>query len=88
MEKPTREQAIKVIEAIFDRAFGNDKGSNDAYCEFMENMGLAKYDDDYNTIEQPPGMYDIMMALGITADELVSILHLNPKIFKHQPPAR
>ena len=77
----TREQAIKVINTLFEEHFGSEKGSNDAYFEFMEKMKFVEFDDDGNTIGEAPGQYEFLIALGVQPQEIVDVLGINHQIF-------
>ena len=83
MQHPTREEAIKAINDLFDVAFGHDKGSDEAYIDWCEGLGLVTYECDDNDAwpEDWPGQYQFLAALGITEQEMIDILHLNPNMF-------
>ena len=82
MDAVTRKQALKVILELFECYFGSEKGSDEKYYEFMERMGLAEYDDNYETISQPPGEFEFLLALGVQPQEFYDLMPgLNPTIF-------
>lgn len=81
----TRKQSIKIINELFEEHFGSDKGSGEAYVEWMERMGLAEFsEDDMTTVVNPPGQLEFLMALGVTPQELVDTLGINHRIFPKQ----
>ena len=85
MDKITRVQAIKAIDSLFDRYFGSDKGSNELYESWASDNKLCEpWNGEEELTEEhiPPGQFDILMALGITKEELIEHLGVNPEIFK------
>lgn len=78
----TRDKAIQCLDSLFERAFGSDKGSSQAYEEWCEEMGLCEWDeevDEYVGGREPPGQHQILSAVGISPQELVDVLGINPK---------
>lgn len=81
----TRIDAIKVINELFERYFGNDKGSGELFWEFMEDMGLCEYDYDTDTvITDSPSQDEVLLAMGVQPQELIDILHINPNCYTEE----
>lgn len=83
MDHPTREQAIKAIHDLFDHAFGHDKGSDEMYIDWCDSHGLVVFEDDGGEpiASDWPGELQFLAALGVTEQEMVDVLHINPKVF-------
>lgn len=88
MREITRAEAIKALESVFDKAFGNDKGSGDAYEDWAREQGLcADWDGEEEITDDmlAPGQWDLLLAVGVTPEELIEHLHANPEIFNRDP---
>ena len=59
MRKPTRQQAIKIIEQATDHG-----GFDDWWMDLMDRHGL--YDEKSDTA---PSLFDVFEALGVSKDE-------------------
>lgn len=59
VKKPTRQQAIKIIEKATDVG-----GYDDWWMDLMEDIGL--YDEKTDTA---PSLFDVFEALGVSKDE-------------------
>lgn len=80
----TRVKAIKALSALWDIAFPERSGER---CqEWAENNHLcAIWDPDSLDDQQdamPPGIWDLMLVLGVTPAELIEHCHANPKLFE------
>ena len=64
MKKPTRQQAIKIIDNATDRG-----GFDDWWMDLMDNYGL--YDKESDTA---PTLLDVLEALGVSKDEAVKAI--------------
>lgn len=83
-KKIARAAAIRALEGLFERAFGSEKGSGDAYSEWCEEVGLCETwdgEEEFRDEHNPPCQYELMLALGLTPQEIVNALHINPKTF-------
>lgn len=60
MKKPTRAQAIKIIERATDQG-----GYDDWWMDLMADLGL--YDEATDTA---PSLFDVFEALGISKEEV------------------
>lgn len=81
----TRARAIVALHEIMDRYFGAEKGSQEMYQSFCEDLGLAElWDGEEPLLEQhqPPGTWELLMAIGVTEAELIEHLHANPTLFR------
>lgn len=83
----TRAKAIKALSALWDIAFPERSGER---CqEWAEaNHLCAIWDPDSLEDQQdamPPGIWDLMLALGVTPAELIEHCHANPKLFEGSP---
>ena len=82
-----REQAIRSLDHLFEKVFGSDKGSREAYEEWATNEGLCEEwagEEDITDQMRPPGTLEFLLALGVTPQEIVDVIHLNPEIFDQQ----
>lgn len=85
MREITRADAIKALDSLFEKAFGNDKGSGEMYEDWARERGLCDDWDGYGEVTDgmvPPGQWDILLAMGVTPAELIEHLHANPAIFE------
>lgn len=79
--KITRTEAIKALSSLFEKAFGSDKGSGEAYEEWCESNGLCPEWDGESVVkdeDMPPSEFEIMLALGLNPQEIIDTLHINP----------
>lgn len=93
MDKINKKDAIKLLYAIPDDMFGCDKGSGEAYEEYMTRNGFCRdFYEDYPYGDIPdeaygedkyfaPGWVEILMAAGISPQEIHDITNINPKCF-------
>ena len=87
VDRITREAAIKALLSLEDRAFGHDKGSGEAYQEWAERLGLCPDWDGESRVrdeDMPPNFEELLMAVGVSPQEIVAIAHINPKCFPPQ----
>jgi hypothetical protein len=77
----SRKAAIKTIDQLFETHFGSEKGSTEAYVDFMEQRGFCEFTDEGGVDKEPPCQYEFLLALGVTPQELVDVLGINHKIF-------
>ena len=79
-------KAIKAIYEIFERYFGNDKGSGDMYCDFVEDMELfdPEWNEEtggYENDDLPPRVEELMISAGIKPQDIFDALNLNVHCF-------
>jgi hypothetical protein len=83
----TRAKAIKAISDMWDVAFPERSGER--LQDWAEAHHLcAIWDPDSLEDQQdaiPPGIWDLMLALGVTPAELIEHCHANPKLFEDRP---
>lgn len=87
MKSVSREQALKALFSLDDFVFGHDKGSGEMYCEWAEHQGLCpEWDGESDVKEEdlPPGFFELFLALGIQPQEIIDVLHVNPKCFPEE----
>jgi hypothetical protein len=84
MKTMTRVQAIKALDRMWEIAF--PEGSHERVQDWAEGLGLCdEWDPDDDGPQDgavPPGIWDVVMALGVTPAELIEHCHANPKIFE------
>jgi hypothetical protein len=83
----TRVKAIKALSALWDIAFPERSGERchewaeaNYLCAIWEPDSLEDQQD-----AMPPGIWDLMLALGVTPAELIQHCHANPKLFEGSP---
>jgi hypothetical protein len=84
-EMIAREDAIRALDALFEQAFGHDKGSGEVYEAWCAEQGLCEeWDGEEDPIPpecEPPCQHELMLALGLTPQEILDALHINPRCF-------
>jgi hypothetical protein len=99
MEIVSRTDAIRAIYEVFERHFGNDKGSGDAWMVFCEDLGFCSWDDeadDWADDNPVPSKQELFLAAGVAPQDIVDAMHINPDCFpdemclayNHAPPQR
>jgi len=87
MKKVDRKLAIKALLNLDEKTFGHDKGSGEAYWDWATDMGLCpEYDFDDPDFEKdrsnwPPDFVELLMAIGISPQEIVDISGRNTNCF-------
>jgi hypothetical protein len=83
MKEISRELAIKALDSMWDVAF--PEGSQERLQFWAEERHLCdEWDpEDEGTQEdaRPPGVWDLLLAIGVTRQELIDYCNANPKIF-------
>jgi hypothetical protein len=87
MKPITKEQAIKALHDLEEVAFGHDKGSGEAYLDWAIDQDLCEYCDEYegeewdDEIHAPPSIIELLVAIGVSPQDLVDVLCVNPHMF-------
>lgn len=84
MRKIERAGAIKALSDMWDIAF--PEGAMERVQDWGERNDLC---DEWNPEEagwpddcRPPGIWDLLMVLGVTPQELIEHCHANPALFE------
>lgn len=81
-----RKTAIRALCDLDEEAFGHDKGSGEAYMDWATGFGLCESwdpEDDENW-EPPPDFYELLVAAGISPDEIIEATGCNPGMFPEE----
>lgn len=88
MRTITRELAIKAMDSMWEIAF--PEGSQERVQYWAEACHLCdEWDPDDEGVQEgarPPGIWDLLLALGVTPQELIALCHANPAIFESNAP--
>lgn len=88
MKEITRVQAIIGLSEMWDIAFPeNSQGRVQDWGERLDLCDMWDGDEDYTDDMRPPGVWDLLLALGVTPQELIEHCHANPKMFALQSTA-
>lgn len=80
-KKISKHLALKALLSLDSYAFGNDKGSDELYQEWCEENNLVpEWDEDrpLTNDDIAPSFIELFLAIGITPQEIHSILKDNP----------
>lgn len=87
MREITRVKAIKALDAMWEIAF--PERAQERVQDWAEANDLCEYwdpeIDDPQPDAIPPGIWDLLQALGVTPHELIEHCHANPKLFDVAP---
>ena len=78
----TRDKAIRALVEMIERFGGSEKGSDELWHEFAQDMHLCTEWDGEATTEEdlPPSMWEILAAAGVQPDHLMEACGINPVI--------
>jgi hypothetical protein len=83
MKTITRVQAIHALNAMWDIAFPeNSHGRVQDWAEGLDLCDMWDGDEDYTDDMKPPGIWDLLLSLGVTPAELIEHCHANPALFE------
>ena len=76
--RPDRHKAIRMIFAAFDRAFGSDEGSDEAWIAFCDSYDVAEFGGADYELDSIPSEYQIVMAAGISKEDIMEATGVDP----------